>query len=314
MPHASDTPPSGAMRALGRGRPHRAGDLLPRFSRWHAARANRWEWLHLQRGELVLQWLGEAGSLARSLGDGQSLWLAPGHRWRIARLSEDAEFSLQVFADDSVIADAPQPERARLLEAAPRLEAADAAALAQALADLAPGERRLLRTPFDPAPCVREALADSGGTLTWHPLGADAGTHAALLVRCAEPVDLLDYLGRDHALIEAALVGALGGDAGRERWLRSLLARHLRIEEQDIFPAFLAAGGDPATVRALQREHELLRGHLDNIADPASHRGLLLVLEAHDEKEEQLVYPDFLARIGSRAAALTAAIIARGPG
>ena len=66
----------------------------------------------------------------------------------IARLAErypqlvakDAEFAVKTILDamartladciavDSVIADAPQPERARLLEAAPRLEAADAAA------------------------------------------------------------------------------------------------------------------------------------------------------------------------------------------
>ena len=308
------TPPSAAMRPLGRGRQHRADDRAERFANWHAARANRWERLTVEHGALVLQWLEDAGTSTREIFRGQSLWLAPGRRWRIARWSDDAIFSLQVHADDSVIADAPQAGRAALLDEAPRLQPEDTAVLAKSLATLAPGERCLLRTRFDPAPTVRAALAASGGTLTWHPLAADEGDHVALLVRTAEAVDLLDYLGRDHALIEAALVGALRGDAVRERWLHGLLARHLAIEEEDIFPAFLAAGGSLEIIAALRREHDLLRGHLENIADPASHRGLLLVLEAHDDKEEQLVYPDFLARIGSRAAALTAAIIARGPG
>ena len=306
------TPPSAAMRPLGRGRQHRADDRAERFARWHAARANRWERLTVEHGALVLQWLEDAGTSAREICRGQSLWLAPGRRWRIARWSDDAIFSLQVHADDSVIADAPQAGRAALLDEAPRLQPEDPAVLAKSLATLAPGERCLLRTRFDPAPTVRAALAASGGTLTWHPLAADEGDHVALLVRTAEAVDLLDYLGRDHALIEAALVGALRGDAVRERWLHGLLARHLAIEEEDIFPAFLAAGGSLEIIAALRREHDLLRGHLENIADPASHRGLLLVLEAHDEKEEQLVYPDVLARIGARADAVTAAIIAKG--
>lgn len=312
MAEAAAVPPSAAMRPLGRGRRHRAADLAGRFANWHAARANRWERLGVEQGTLVLEWLEDAGTSTREVRAGEMLWLAPGRRWRIARCSDDAIFSLQVHADDSVIADAPQAGRAALLDEAAPAQPEDSAALASGIAALAAGERRLLRTRFDPAPTVRAALAASDGTLSWHPLAGDEGDHAALLVRTAGAVDLLDYLGRDHALIEATLVGALRGDAVRERWLRGLLQRHLAIEEEDIFPAFLAAGGSPETVAALRREHDLLRGHLANIADPASHRGLLLVLEAHDEKEEQLVYPDFLARIGARADAVTAAIIAKG--
>lgn len=310
MSDSATSPASGAMRPLGRGRSFTAAELPARFAHWHAARANRWERLVLDSGHLVTAWLEEAGTTRLELGAGQTHWIAPGRRWRILAWSEDVVFSVQMHADDSVQADAPQVERARLLDDTPLAEPTNESELEILLTRLGAGERRLLRTAFDPTDAVRAAMAVAQGRLSWHPLGTHAGQYAALLVCTAEPVDLLDYLGRDHAVIEATLPAALSGDAEREHWLRTLLARHLRIEEERLFPAYLAASGDPALIDALRREHDLLRGHLANIADPASHRGLLLVLEAHDEKEEQIVYPLVAGQLQSNAESFLRGLVA----
>ena len=144
-------------------------------------------------------------------------------------------------------------------------------------------------------------MANGADRLCWHPLATEYRSHAALVVRSAQAVGLADYLGRDHAVIEATLAGALRGDAERGRWLRNLLARHLVIEEDVLFPAWLQAGGNPGWARGLRNEHAHLRRDLDHLDDAVARRRFLLLLDGHDEKEEQIVYPDILARLGRDA-------------
>lgn len=305
---ARESPP-GRTRHLGRSRRYGAGDLPERLRHWHAPRANRWEFLRVVEGELATQWLEAAGVATARLATGESRWIAPGTRWRIARMSDGAAFELEVHADDTVTPTAPQLRRAALLDDAVTATIATAQQLAAQIAKLRPGELLLLRSTLDPALPLREAIAAGNGTLFWHPLEAQAAAHVVLIGRTVEPAGLAEYLGRDHAVLEAALAGALRGDPERTRWLHNLLARHLMIEEDILFPAYLAAGGRTGWVQGLLNEHKQLRQHLPRLEDADSQRRFVLLLEGHDEKEEQIVYPAIIESIGEHGAPPAHAII-----
>ncbi len=147
------------------------------------------------------------------------------------------------------------------------------------------------------------------GNCFWHPLEQGDTDFTAFVARAAQPIGLSEYLGRDHAVIEAALSGALRGDAEHARWLVATLARHLVIEEELLFPAYLGAGGRTGWVDGLRNEHEHLRRGLHALAETSARRRFLLLLDGHDEKEEQIVYPDIVARLGGETDALTHAAL-----
>jgi tellurite resistance-related uncharacterized protein len=301
--------PPGRTRHLGRSRRYGAGDLPERLRHWHAPRANRWEFLRVVEGELDTQWLEAAGVATEHLATGDSCWIAPGSRWRIARMSDGAAFELEVHADDTVTPTAPQLRRAALLDAAATATIANPQQLAGQISRVSPGELLLLRSTIDLESPLREAISTSGGTLFWHPLEARADAHVALIGRTVEPAGLAEYLGRDHAVIEAALAGALRGDPERTRWLHNLLARHLMIEEDILFPAYLAAGGRTGWVQGLLNEHKQLRQHLPHLDNADSQRRFVLLLEGHDEKEEQIVYPAIIESIQKDGAAPAHAVV-----
>jgi hypothetical protein len=63
-------------------------------------------------------------------------------------------------------------------------------------------------------------------------------------------------------------------------------------------------------VRGLLNEHRYLREHLAHFDLPDARRKFLRLLDAHDEKEEQIIYPATLAHLAARADALLTAAIA----
>jgi hemerythrin superfamily protein len=59
----------------------------------------------------------------------------------------------------------------------------------------------------------------------------------------------------------------------------------------------------------LLNEHRYLREHLAHFDQPDARRKFLRLLDAHDEKEEQVIYPAIGAHLGARAEAVLAAAI-----
>ncbi|MCB1569217.1 MAG: hemerythrin domain-containing protein [Xanthomonadales bacterium] len=285
-------------RLLGRSRLYVRADVPDRLFQWHAPRANRWECLHVRSGQLRVECLGVDGLQVEALTVGDERWVAPGTRWRIVQMPDDASFALDIYADASIEPAAPQPRRAAILDEATQLRIDDEAQFHTMLAKLAAGERRLVWADAAIAEWFAKAWDASGGCVCWHPLDEDDGRVLALVARAARPIDLLEYLGRDHAVLEAALTGALRGDALRMRCLRNGLARHLVIEEELLFPAYLDAGGTVGWVNGLCKEHTMLKRQLQALHDADHVRRFVMLLEAHDEKEEQIVYPDIAARLG----------------
>ncbi|HEX7349114.1 MAG TPA: hemerythrin domain-containing protein [Rhodanobacteraceae bacterium] len=307
-PTATPEPPAPEhSRPLGRSRPYTATDLSARLRHWHAPRINRWEQVRVTAGTLAIEYLEAGGVRSALLGAGALRWFAPGTRWRVVGMPPDCQFEIGVHADTKGQAEAPQPIRSQLLEAAQRETVADADALRQLVATLPVGAHCIVTARFDVAEPRAELTANR--TVFWHPLGASRTATVVMLARAAQPFDLAAYLGRDHAVIEAALGGALIGDAAALGWLHRTLERHLHIEEELIFPAYVAAGGDARLTHGLMNEHKFLRQYLGDLDEPLSRRKFLRLLDGHDEKEEGTVYPDILAHLGAQAAALLPQVI-----
>lgn len=295
-------------RLVGRSRAYTAANLSPRLRHWHAPRVNRWEQLCLQAGTLTIECLQATGTVHSTLAASDHYWFAPGTRWRVADMTADACFVLEIHVDAKGQAQAPHPIRSRLLEETQRITVPDADAFHALLQDFPAGARCLVDGVF-PMP-VWDTPRWQSRALFQHPLHAAAKAFTVLIARDQQPFDLATYLGRDHAVIEAALGSALTGDDENERWMRAALERHLHIEEDLLFPAYLDAGGTPGHVHGLKNEHVLLRQHLQSFDAPDSRRKFLRLLDAHDEKEEQAVYPDIVQRLGERADTLLAVAIA----
>lgn len=305
MANPAEPPPG--LRRLGRSREYSPASLPDRLTRWHSPRADRWERLHVGTGRLTIAHLGASTVTMQTLEAGGTCWIGPGMRWRVAHAAPDTRFELDVHAATPAASSAPPRLQADTLAEAERVDVEDARALGRLLRGLAAGDRRLVRGRFDWTGTLRGALEADAGTLSWHPLDVGDGHFTAFAARTGTPIGLVDYLGRDHLVIEAALAGMLCGDADYTVWLRSALERHIRIEETLVFPAYVAGGGREAWVRGLNSEHAHIRRYLETFAEPDVPRKFVRLLDGHDEKEERVVYPDIIAHLGARADGLVPA-------
>ena len=79
------------------------------------------------------------------------------------------------------------------------------------------------------------------------------------------------------------------------------MTHHFRMEEEVLFPALLAAGGPSGPVQMMNMEHAQMNSLLDNMATALAHKDthgysglsetLLIVMQQHNLKEEQILYP-----------------------
>jgi len=122
---------------------------------------------------------------------------------------------------------------------------------------------------------------------------------------------LRDYFTSDHrrcdaywAEVESVTEGG-SSDALATLWPRfdAALRRHLMMEEETLFPAFEQATGmtDGGPTFVMRSEHEQMRGLLDQMADAARADDLdglvdlgdtlLMLIQQHNQKEENMLYP-----------------------
>lgn len=120
---------------------------------------------------------------------------------------------------------------------------------------------------------------------------------------------LAEYLSADHKhcdeTFSLAEESALDADwqqaAIAFQTFREDMERHFRREEEILFPALLAAGGPGGPVQVMRMEHAQMNQMLDQMAaavhgnNSREYGGLsetlLIVMQQHNLKEEQILYP-----------------------
>jgi iron-sulfur cluster repair protein YtfE (RIC family) len=117
------------------------------------------------------------------------------------------------------------------------------------------------------------------------------------------------YLSWDHDRLDALLQSVRTWVEGG-KWAQALrtfaefdrgLDRHIRLEEEILFPLFEARTGMTGPTAVMREEHQLIRAALAGLATaigkadlPGFHAGLAAlaaVLPPHNEKEEAVLYP-----------------------
>jgi iron-sulfur cluster repair protein YtfE (RIC family) len=82
---------------------------------------------------------------------------------------------------------------------------------------------------------------------------------------------------------------------------RADMAKHFRMEEDQLFPSLVSAGGPAAPVQMMRMEHAQMNTLIEQMAVTLTHQDaqgygglsetLLIVMQQHNLKEEQMLYP-----------------------
>lgn len=137
-----------------------------------------------------------------------------------------------------------------------------------------------------------------------------------------------DALEREHREIDEGLAIFAAGLADGAPRLDALndaaaaLRRHIYLEEQFLFPA-LGAAGLIAPVMVMLREHGEIWESLDEVLEqatngrstdgsPVAHDRLADLLNAHNEKEEAILYPATNGAVGREEQARLVAFLVSG--
>jgi uncharacterized protein (DUF2249 family) len=196
-----------------------------------------------------------------------------------------------------------------------RLDAdARQAALLTAFNALRPGESLELLSRDEPLDLLERLQGEQKGRFDWWPHGHDAGRWEVEVTRRDAPLGALRHVAEaleweHHRLAALAQEAFAARDAGRHDRAAALFAifrrgliRHIRIEEDLLFPAFeIRAGLPPAgptgVMREEHREIRLLLEELGLALGAGRERSLTLqrslerLLVEHNRKEEAVLYP-----------------------
>jgi len=188
------------------------------------------------------------------------------------------------------------------------------AALLTAFDHLAPSETLLLVSAAPPRELLELLRTQRKGLFEWSALDHDAGrwqvaiarrkTAAGARRRVTEALEW-DHDRLDELLLQAVRALRAGDDpAARSAYatFRRSLTRHIRFEEELLFPVFemrtgLPHGGPTSLMRAEHREIQTLLGEIERALEEAPAvveelcRALRDALGDHNRKEELILYP-----------------------
>jgi hemerythrin-like domain-containing protein/uncharacterized protein (DUF2249 family) len=209
-----------------------------------------------------------------------------------------------------------------------------AAALA-AFDTLAPGETLVVMSSL-PAHDLLDALQqERKGLFEWTPGGSASGMHGIEVLRRdaipGSPRGVFEALAWDHDRLEALEQAAFGAlEAGDPAKAQALFAdfarglgRHIRFEEEILFPAVESRAGFPPNAgptAVMRAEHVEIRSCLSGITAALGAGGagatqirarMTDVLGGHNLKEEQILYPLADRALGREAADALVADIQR---
>ncbi|MBU1426214.1 MAG: hemerythrin domain-containing protein [Gammaproteobacteria bacterium] len=120
---------------------------------------------------------------------------------------------------------------------------------------------------------------------------------------------IADFMSANHHVCDDAFANAeqaaLAGNWEEAEILfnffRTDMTRHFRMEEEELFPTLIAAHGPAGPVQVMRMEHAQMNTLLEQMAGSVAHRDakeygglsetLLIVMQQHNLKEEQMLYP-----------------------
>lgn len=120
---------------------------------------------------------------------------------------------------------------------------------------------------------------------------------------------IADFMSADHRACDEAFAvaeqAAFDNNWGAAETLfghfRSDMARHFRMEEDELFPSLVAANGPAGPVQMMRMEHAQMNTLIEQMADTVARHDahgygglsetLLIVMQQHNLKEEQILYP-----------------------
>ncbi|MBI2266329.1 MAG: DUF2249 domain-containing protein [Armatimonadetes bacterium] len=178
------------------------------------------------------------------------------------------------------------------------------------------GESLVLMNDHDPRPLLYQFQMERPGRFEWSPLEQGPEIWRIEIAKRAEAQNdkrtIADYLEWDHDRLDGIfaaflnLVRSSETRASAEAFhpFRLGLLRHIRMEEELLFPTFeeKTGMGDGGPTYVMRLEHDQIKGTLAAItglldgetqADPVLRQAeqLTSVLTDHNNKEEQILYP-----------------------
>lgn len=181
--------------------------------------------------------------------------------------------------------------------------------------DLNPGEAFVLINDHEPRPLLYQFQAEHDGEFDWWPLeqGPQAWRVEIARRKAKDPArTVTEYLQTDHRRLDriydrfqdAVKEGGWAEASGEIREFSLGLKRHIRIEEEVLFPVFEEKTGmhDSGPTAVMRMEHTEIKSLLDKITagadaknekeakDAAYH--LTNILADHNMKEEHILYPE----------------------
>jgi uncharacterized protein (DUF2249 family) len=184
---------------------------------------------------------------------------------------------------------------------------------------LQPGEAVAIVSDDDPKPLLHRFQEERAGAFEWWPLEEGPTVWRVVIERRTEAGGaraVTEFLERDHRRLDAlwddygrALAAAeLEGARARFLEFATGLRRHIRMEEDLLFPAFEKGSGlrESGPTAVMRSEHREIKAHLQAIetalvqaseATEARQRlqhhpeALESLLASHGQKEEHVLYP-----------------------
>jgi len=180
---------------------------------------------------------------------------------------------------------------------------------------LKPGESFVLVNDHEPRPLLYQLQAEHDGEFDWWPLEQGPLAWRVEIAKRTEPDPkrtVTEFLQTDHRRLDA-IFERFQQAIKQNRWetaskdfreLSTGLKRHIKIEEEILFPVFeektgMFNGGPTAVMRM---EHTEIKDLLDKVlastdAREASkavdgYNALILILADHNMKEEHILYPE----------------------
>jgi uncharacterized protein (DUF2249 family)/hemerythrin-like domain-containing protein len=180
---------------------------------------------------------------------------------------------------------------------------------------LAPGESFILINDHEPKPLLYEFQAEHDGSFDWWPLEAGPGAWRVEVVKRKTPDPkrtVTEFFQSDHRRLDS-IYGRFSEDVREKRWEEAVekfrafrfgLKRHIRIEEDILFPVFeektgMREGGPTFVMRG---EHKEIQELLDEVLASTEGKNpegvfraatfLLQMLADHNMKEENILYPE----------------------